>query len=46
MHKEIIDYRDPMIRENTVLTLISEWDQEFKGNMVLYNQIEKEVKEE
>lgn len=44
--QKMIDYRDPMINQNTVLTLISDWDQDFKGDMIMYNQIEKEVKEE
>jgi len=46
LQKKMIDYRDPMINDKTVLTLISDWDQDFKGNMVLYDQIASEVKGE
>jgi len=44
--KGMILYRDPVINQKTVLTLVNDWDQGFKGDMILYDKIATEVKEE
>eukprot|EP01115_Flamella_aegyptia_P013494 TRINITY_DN72260_c0_g1_i1.p1 TRINITY_DN72260_c0_g1~~TRINITY_DN72260_c0_g1_i1.p1 ORF type:complete len:129 (+),score=33.00 TRINITY_DN72260_c0_g1_i1:318-704(+) len=44
--KQMVDYRDPFIKDSTIITLIEDYYQEFESQMVTYEQITDKIQDE
>jgi len=42
--QKMVDYGDPFIKDNTIITLINEWEQQHVAQGVTYDKIASDVK--